>query len=231
MLNQYLHWSFIFSALCLLIIPSSSTAQQRLDLGVMVGPEVNWITSEPWESELPGLQTTGGTGVSLGYTAGAYLEYEIFSGLFLRGGLNYTRKRYNYDVSQRQPENGDEIANSSNRIVYTAIEIPVAILYRFLYLRNNDRFAVGVGGVVDRWLGDPQVETDFVAGSADRSYIDEAYRGVNFFVGYDHYISDRFVLGIEPYIAYSPTRFRFETASISKNDIQAGIAARLRFDN
>ncbi|MGB3798916.1 MAG: outer membrane beta-barrel protein [Lewinella sp.] len=230
MLSQSISWSFIFRTLCILIIPLSTAAQQRLDLGVTFGPEVNWISSEPRESVLPGDRTTGTNGAAVGFMAGAYLEYEVLNGLFVRGGLNYARKRFNYGVSQGMSGEG-EVNYSNNRIVYTAIEIPVAILYRFPYLPNNDRLYTGVGGIVDRWLGDPQIETDFVAGSSDRSFIQEAYRSVNVFVGYDRYISDRFVVGIEPYISYSPTYFHFETETVSKNNIQAGVAVRLRFDN
>ncbi|PPK88295.1 hypothetical protein CLV84_1260 [Neolewinella xylanilytica] len=229
--NQYLNWSIIFSALFFLFSPISTvTAQQRLDLGVVGGPEVNFVGSEPRQSELSRIQTIGEAGTAVGYFLGAYLEYEVLGGLYVRGGLNYSRKRYSYAVSRGLPERGD-VSYGQNRIVYTAIEVPLAILYRFPYLPNNDRFLVGLGGVADRWVGDPQVKTDFLPGSADRSYIREAHRSVNFFIGYDHYLSDRFVIGIEPYLSYSPTEFLFETETISANRVQGGIAVRIRFDN
>ena len=197
---------------------------------MVLGPEMNYITSEARESVSPSTRTTGHEGVSVGFVLGAYLEYEVFGGLSLRGGLNYTRKRFNYAVSELTPESG-EVREGNNRVVYTAIELPFALLYRFRYFGNNDRFLVGVGAVVDRWLGDPQIETPFVAGSAYRDYIQESYQAVNFFVGYDHYISDRFVLGIEPYISYSPNELRFDSETLSSNQLQAGVALRLRFDN
>lgn len=231
MQHQSIHWSLIFRTLCIVLLPlSTSVAQQRLDLGVVFGPETNHVVSEPRESDLLRSQTTGESGTAVGFIAGAYLEYEVVSGLFLRGGLNYTRKRYNYSVTRGLPEQGN-LDFGQNRVVYTAIEIPVAVLYRFLYRPNNDRFYVGLGGVVNRWLGDPQIETDFALGSSNRSYIDEAKQSGKFFVGYDRYISSRFVLGIEPYVSYSPTRFLFETETISENRIQGGVAIRIRFDN
>lgn len=231
MCRQSGNWYLVFSALCIVILPwCSLSAQQRLDLGVVLGPELNHITSEARESQANGVRTTGESGSSVGFVAGAYLEYEVFGGLSLRGGLNYTRKRFNYAVSEQRSEN-EAINYGNNRVVYTAIELPFALLYRFRYLPNNDRFIVGVGAVVDRWLGDPQVETPFVAGGADRDYIQESTRSVNFFVGYDHYISDRFIVGVEPYISYSPTEFEFDTETLSSNQLQAGISLRLRFDN
>lgn len=231
MYRQTGNWYLIISALCIVILPwCSLSAQQRLDFGFVLGPELNHITSEARETNGDRALTTGHSGVSVGFVTGAYLEYEIFGGLSLRGGLNYTRKRFNYAVTELRPESG-EVREGNNRVVYTAIEVPFALLYRFHYLPNNDRFIVGVGAVVDRWLGDPQIETPFVAGSADRDYIQESYRSVNFFVGYDHYISDRFVVGIEPYVSYSPTEFRFDTETLSSNQLQAGISLRLRFDN
>lgn len=231
MSNESIHWSIIFSALYIFLSPFNSlSGQQRLDLGVVFSPEFNRVQSTARVSEIEQGRTYGGDGLSVGFVAGAYLEYELLSGLYLRGGLNYARQRYSYDV-RRDPVAETEPTTALNRIVYTAMEIPVAILYRFRYAPNNDRFLIGFGGVVDRWLGDPQVETDFVAGSSDRSFIQEAYRSVNAFIGYDRYLSDRFVLGIEPYISYSPTQFHFETQSVAKNTLQGGIALRLRFDN
>ena len=197
---------------------------------MVLGPEMNYITSEARESSGPTTRTTGHDGISVGFVVGAYLEYEVFGGLSLRGGLNYTRKRFNYAVTELTKESG-ESRDGNNRVVYTAIELPFALLYRFRYLPNNDRFIVGVGAVVDRWLGDPQIETPFVAGSANRDYIQPSYRAVNFFVGYDHYLSDRFVLGVEPYVSYSPTEFRFDTETLSSNRLQLGIMLRVRFDN
>ena len=231
MSNQSIHWSIIISALFLFLSPLNPVlGQQRLDLGVVFSPEFNRVQSAARISEPEQDRTFGGEGFSLGFVAGAYLEYEIVSGLFLRGGLNYARQRYSYEV-RRERLGEPEPATGLNRVVYTAIEIPVALLYRFRYAPNNDRFLIGIGGVADRWLGDPQVETDFVAGSSDRSFIQEAYRSVKAFVGYDRYLSDRFVLGIEPYVSYSPTRFHFETETVAKNTLQGGIALRLRFDN
>ena len=231
MSNQSIHWSIIISALYIFFLSSNGLfAQQRLDLGVMVAPEFNRVVSSPRLSEGMREKTYGENGFAVGFVAGAYLEYEVLSGLFLRGGLNYARQRYEYDV-YREVGEGNVTSTSRNRIVYTAMEIPVAVLYRFLFSPSNDRFLIGVGGVVDRWLGDPQIETDFVAGSSDRSFIQEAYRSINAFVGYDRYLSDRFVLGIEPYVSYSPTQFNFETETVAKNKFQGGIALRLRFDN
>ena len=197
---------------------------------MVLGPEMNYITSEARESVSPSTRTTGHEGVSVGFVVGAYLEYEVFGGLSLRGGANYTRKRFNYAVTQEVSET-DEVFHGHNRVVYTAIELPVALVYRFPYLSNNDRFLVGLGAIVDRWVGDPQVETPFVAGSSRRDYIQESYSSINVFAGYDHYVSDLFVLGIEPYLSYSPTEFGFDTETRSSNQFQFGIALRLRFDN
>ena len=231
MSNQSIHWSIIISALYIFLCPFNSlSGQQRLDLGVVLAPEFNRVQSIAQPSEREQGRTYGGQGLSIGFVAGAYLEYEVLSGLYLRGGLNYARQRYSYEVS-RDPVEETDPTTALNRVVYTAIEIPFAILYRFRYAPNNDRFLIGVGGVADRWLGDPQIETDFVTGSSDRSFIQEATRSVNAFIGYDRYIADRFVLGIEPYISYSPTQFHFETETVAKNTLQGGIALRLRFDN
>ncbi len=204
-------------------------SQNRFAVGVTVGPELSYVTSSLQESGLSRNITSGGSGLAVGFVFGGYVEYQVFWNLSLRTGLNYARKRFSYEVMRGLPEQAD-ITTGQNRIVYTAIEVPLALVYRFPYMSNNDRFLVGVGGVVNRWFGDPKVETPFLAGSMEADYIDDANQAIRAFVGFDHFITDHLVLGIEPYLSYSPTQFTFESESVAKVKCLAGVSVRVRFD-
>ncbi|THH40588.1 hypothetical protein [Neolewinella litorea] len=226
---------------CLMVVSLASTflcsalwAQQRLDVGVHLSPHVLTIHSETKTPVREGglSYTEGENGVELGWAAGGYLEYEVVSGLFLRAGVDVSRKRYRYAVNARREDPSlDE--SGTNRVVYMAIELPVSVIYRFDYLPNNDRFLVGVGGVANRWVGDPQLETAFYRGSSNRPPLDYNRHSFTVFGGFERFLSSRFVMGIEPFVSYSPwpTEFRLETRTDAVAGLEAGVALRLRFDN
>ncbi|WP_157974480.1 hypothetical protein [Lewinella sp. IMCC34183] len=177
--------------------------------------------------------TAGGSGVAIGYTVGGYLEYAITSRLSVRVGIDVSRRRYRYDVSESRQDTAFSTLTGENRIVYMAIEAPAAVLYHFDYGPDNDRFLVGVGGTLARWVGDPLMETTFYFGSSNRPPFTYSPYSLRLFGGYEHYIADRFVVGIEPFVSYAPTptEFHLEHSTVAYAAWEAGISLRLRFDN
>ncbi|NJB86367.1 hypothetical protein GGR26_002135 [Lewinella marina] len=217
------------------VFPSSLAAQQRLDVGVHLTPQllpIQALNRGEVEREGDLMYTSGEDGIDLGVSAGGYLEYEVASGLFLRGGLDVVRKRYRYTVHAKRADASLD-QSGVNRVAYTAMEIPLAILYRFDYLPNNDRFLIGVGAVAGRWVGDPQLKSAFYRGSSNHPPFRYNPYTLNLFAGFDRYLDSRFVLGFEPYVSYSPTptEFRLETRTKAVAQLEAGLSLRLRFDN
>ena len=228
---------FITAALLglLCVLPVTAVfAQQRLDLGVHLSPQAMPLRSEPKQSyrEDVATYTEGSDGLDLGFTTGAYLEYALSRRLSIRGGLNLSRRRYRYPVSEYLAD-GSLVRSGINRVVYMAMELPVALVYRFDFRRNNDRFLLGAGGVPARWVGGPQLETMNFRGSSSDAPIDYGTYSVHVFTGYDHYLSDRFVLGIEPFLSYSPAGdvLMLESRTLAISKAEAGVALRIRFDN
>lgn len=210
------------------------TAQQRLDLGVHLTPQLLSIQAEARDVEPEGnfSYTEGGNGLDVGWAAGGYLEYEVSPGLYLRGGVDVVRKRYRYPVTAYR-EDATLNASGTNRVVYMALEVPVSVIYRFNYHRNNDRFLLGVGGVANRWVGDPQLETAFYRGSSNRPPFRYNRHAITVFGGFERFIGSRFVIGLEPSISYvpQPSSFRLETRTTAVAGLEAGLSLRLRFDN
>lgn len=229
---------FFFTAILLGLLcglpVSAVTAQQRLDLGIHFSPQLMPLRAEVRPDFQEGTvgYTEGGDGLDLGFTTGAYLEYALGSRLSLRGGLNLSRRRYRYPVSEYRTD-GSLVRSGTNRVVYTAMELPFAVIYHFDYLRNNGRFLLGAGGVPLRFVGGPQLKTIDYLGSSSNAPIEYRTYSLHVFAGYDHYLSDRFVLGIEPFVSYSPSGdvLMLESRTVGVADLEAGVALRIRFDN
>ncbi len=226
-----------FFAIVLLALLSFSPlrAQQRLDLGVHFTPQTLLVHSEPRQGvgDDALVYSEGGGGVAVGFGAGAYLEYEVCSGLSVRAGADLARKRYAYDVRRSQPNTGEGDERGVNRVIFVAMEVPVSVVYRFGSLRNGNGLLIGFGGVVTRFIGDPQLETAFFGGSSNDPPISYSPHALRVLAGYERYVSSRFLFGIEPYVSYSPrpTEFRLESRTTAVANLEAGISLTLRFDN
>ena len=215
-------------ALTLLTDPANLHAQSPLDVGVHFSPQLRYISSSPNGNSPSGHLTRGKDGLSLGAGAGAYLEYAITDRWYVRGGIDVAYKRNRYATERVMPEL-DTVRSGSNFISYTSIELPVAVLYRFGYKRHYDTFLVGLGTTLTRWEGSPQFRSSFSRPS--KAALDYAPHSLTLFGGYERYLSSVVVLGVEPYLAYVPTRFLLENSTTAKVQAEAGISVRLRLDN
>ena len=219
---------FVFLA-CFLAFQLSLSAQTRLSYGFHFSPEMNYIASTPKSGSDKKL-TTGKTGSAVSASLGGYLEYELIPNVYVRGGMNIAVRRHYYQV-ERRFEEVDEVAIGENRVTYYAIEMPGAIVARTNYMKKNDRFLIGIGGVLNRWIGDPWIENDFINGSANPEYRNFAKQTVTGFIGYEFELSRHSSMSIEPYLSYTPTRFYFENYSYSDVVGEGGVSFRFRFDS
>ncbi|WP_116109151.1 hypothetical protein [Lewinella sp. IMCC34191] len=227
-MRHLLRYSTVF-VLLLVCTLNTAEAQTRLSYGLHLSPEVNYIASTPKSGSAKKL-TTGKSGMASSVSLGGYLEYEVIPNIYVRGGMNIAVRRHYYEVERRFEET-DEIAMGENRITYYAIEMPGAIIARTNYMKKNDRFLIGVGGVLNRWIGDPWIENDFVNGSFNPEYRNFAKQTVSGFIGYEFELSRHSSMSIEPYISYTPTRFYFENYSYSDVVGEGGVSFRVRFDS
>ena len=224
--------SFLVRITCWLVCTVTAAlpvyAQSPLDVGVHFSPQLRYISSSPNGDGPRGNLTTGKDGLALGAGAGAYLEYAITDRWYVRGGVDVSYKRNTYATERLIPEL-DTLRRGSNFISFTSIELPVAVVYRFGYKRHYDTYLVGVGTTLARWNGAAQVRSSFTRPRKDM--IDYADQSVTIFAGYERYLSYLMVLGVEPYLAYVPTRFALESNTMAKVQLEAGLTVRLRLDN
>ena len=225
-------YAFLFLTLFIsALLPGTLRAQSPLDVGVHFSPQLRYISSSTQgEEPTSGTFTRGLNGVSMGAGGGVYLEYEITPNWFIRGGVDLSYKRNHYGVEKVLLE-FDSIATGSNQVVYTSIEVPVAVLYRFDYLSNGNSFLLGAATTLNRLTGAPRAWTTFASRSNLKDKITYPDHTFTVFGGYEHYLSSSLVLGFEPYLAYVPTRFNLETSTTAKVQIEAGLSVRLRLDN
>ncbi len=203
-------------------------AQTRLSYGFHFSPEVNRMSSTARSSDKD-LITIGKWGSAFSATLGGYLEYEIVSNVYVRGGMNLTHRRHQYSVERRFKET-DEVVNGYTKLSYYGIEMPGALVVRTNYMKNNSRFLLGVGGVINRWIGDPEIESTFRKASDERDWRNLAKQSVTGFIGYEFDLSRHSTMSIEPYLSYTPTRFYFENYTVTDLIGEGGISFRVRFD-
>ena len=217
-----------FIAPLLQFTTESLGAQTRLSYGFHLSPEVNRMssTARPSDSKL---LTTGKWGSAISASLGGYLEYELSPNIFVRGGMNLTHRRHKYSTERRYEES-DVVSHGYTKVSYYGIEMPGAIVARTNYLRNNGRFLIGFGGVLNRWIGDPKIESTFRKASDERNWRSLAHQSVTGFIGYEFELSSHSSMSIEPYISYTPTRFYFENYTITDLIGEGGISFRVRFD-
>ncbi len=214
------------------LLPASFLfSQSPLDVGVHFSPQLRYISSSPvGEEPTTGAFTRGKDGLSLGGGGGVFLEFEVTPYLFVRGGVDFSYKRNGYAVEKVMPE-ADSVVRGSNQIVFTSIEIPMALIYRFDYLPNGNSFLVGAGTTLKRFNGNTRAYNSFAGRRNLESKITFPAQSFTVFGGYETYLNDLLVLGIEPYLAYVPARFAFETATTARVQMEAGVSVRLRLDN
>lgn len=205
-------------------------AQSPIDIGLHLTPKFRYLNSSPSAGEPRSDITSGLSGLSAGGCGGVFMEFELTPYWFLRAGVDFSYNRNTYDTERSFPDTG-LIRAGQNRIDYTSIDIPVAVIYRFDYLKNGGSFLAGIGVTVDRLIGSPNVESSFASGPSLDDNVELASNIVTIFAGYEHYLSNRLVLGVEPYVAYVPSSFKFESLTTTEVRAEVGVALRLRLDN
>lgn len=213
-----------------LLFTASLSGQSRLDVGMHFSPQLRYIGSSAKEPAPGAPLTRGKNGLSVGAGVGGYLEYEITPNWYVRGGVDFSYKRNTY-ATERNYREIDTVRTGSNLIVFSSIELPVAVLYRFDYLRNGNSLLLGVGTTLNRWNGSPRLWSTFSRDASVSNAVKFPGRSFTVFGGYEHYLSNTLVLGLEPYLAYVPTRFELEATTTSKVLVEAGLSVRLRLDN
>ena len=221
----------LWLALIIFLLPAFASAQSPLDVGIHFSPQLRYLSSAAM-GDVPetGTYTRGRSGLSMGAGGGVYLEYEVTPNFFVRGGVDLYYKR-NYYRTERVYTELDSVASGRNQIVFSSIEVPVALLYRFDYLPNGNSFLVGIATTVNRSTGAPRAWSTFGNSGNIKERIDFPARTITLIGGYEHYLSSSLVVGLEPYLAYVPTRFSLESTTTTKVQMEGGLSIRLRLDN
>ena len=224
--RQLLGWC-ILSLLCSV----QAHAQHRLDFGLHFTPNLRYVASQAIEAQPTSRQTVGGNGWAVGYGIGGNLEYRIIGELYGRVGVDYFRHRHRYAVDYL-PGGEQQAIASESRVVYNAIEVPVQLLYRFDFPSSVSSWSVGVGAVVGRWTGDPRVLSPYSdADLTGFSSVRPANYSLSATVGYDRYLGRKLLVGLEPYVSYTPTRIELESDTQARVSVELGVRMRVTVDN
>ncbi|WP_116126569.1 hypothetical protein [Lewinella sp. IMCC34183] len=205
--------------------------QSPLDVGIHFSPQLRYLSSsDRYDPPASGSYTRGLDGLSMAAGGGVYLEYEVTPHWFVRSGIDLSYKRNRYAVERVFIES-DSVVRGSNQIVFTSIEVPLAIIYRFDYLNNGDSYLLGVATTLTRNTGMPRAFTSFADRGSAKDKISYPAHSLTVFGGYEHNLSPSVIVGVEPYLSYVPTRFDLERTTTTTVRVEAGLSLRLRLDN
>ena len=213
------------------LLSSFSQAQSRIDIGLHFTPQVRHVVSAPDpDPTVTTAPTFGRSGTALGYAFGGYLEYELLYDVFIRAGVDWTRKRHGYRVERRTRE-GDFLSAGNQLVTINTLEVPVALVYHLVGDSYEGGVLLGVGGVLNRWIGGTDMDSSLRGDRRGEGTFNIAPHTYNAFVGYERRINDDLLISLEPYVAYTPTTFSFESHTISEVKLEGGLAIRLLLDN
>ncbi|THH40591.1 hypothetical protein [Neolewinella litorea] len=222
---------FVLLACLLTLTLGGLHAQSPLDIGFHVSPQLRYVSSSEIEPvPTTGTYTRGKDGLSVGAGVGLYLEYAITPYWFVRSGVDFSYKRNYYQVEKVVIES-DTILKGRNAIIFSSIEIPLSVVYRFDYLKNGDNFLIGVGTTLNRRLSNPRAWSTFNGNGRVKNKVDFAPQTVTVFAGYERELFPYVYTSIEPYLTYAPTKFNLERVTSAKVQIEAGLSLRFRLDN
>lgn len=206
---------------------AASLAQGGIDLSVHFSPQLRYVNSVTNGRELAPGATVGGQGLAIGYGFGGAIEFRLVDELYLRTGVDFVHKRQQYRVALL----GNDIMPStsrSNLVTYQALAVPLQVFYRFGFHHDKANFLVGLGVTALQFVGDPKVEAPL--SNKDLTGFESVVttrRSVSLFMGYDRFVSDRFVVSLEPYLTYVPDRINLESHTTARVITEAGIRLRL----
>jgi hypothetical protein len=209
------------------LLSATGFGQRRFDFGLHFTPLLRHVSSEADRANGDPGQFVPGSGADIGMAFGATVEYSINYHWFLRGGLDYALRRHYYEVIRQATETTPS-ETFHNRVAFTAVAIPVAVVYRFGRGETDGEFLLGVGTTINQWLGDPQIDSDtYPEGQSDDPVVIGNW-ALSLFAGYDRKLTSRLIAAAEPYVRYSPTKLYLDSGYVTGLNFEFGLSLRLR---
>jgi hypothetical protein len=209
------------------LFSASGFGQRKFDFGVHLTPLLRYVSSGEVADNGQAGRLVPGSGTDIGVALGGTVEYSLSYHWFLRGGIDYALRRHYYEVVRRGTETTPD-RTFHNRLAFTALAIPIAIVYRFGRGESNGEFLVGAGTTINQWLGDPQIDSDtYPEGRVDDPVVTGNW-SVSLFAGYDRQVGRRLIAAVEPYLRYSPTKLYLTPGYATSLIMEGGLSLRLR---
>lgn len=218
-------------------IPFWIFGQNRFSTGLNLSSDLSFMNIN--SSKLRGPMEESG-GIGFGYSLGFQVQYKLNQKLFLRSGLNYQNLNHRHNISGLKFEtdliNGTE-SSLKNVITISSIGIPLDLGLKVGSNSEELSFLIGIRALININLKNKskvkalhrQLENEDL--SMIENQVDASLFSLGLFAGVELEISDKLILGIEPYLRYTPNKFIFYVNIFdSKVDtaLETGLTIRLR---
>ena len=217
-----------------LLLPIVAFGQGKLSIGFTLNASFSQM-----KIDTPGFRT-GDTNeygsVGTGYAAGLQIQYKLTKLFLVESGIVYQNMKHRHRVDGLRFPNGFnvKIGNIQNDIILSSIGIPMK-LGRYLNREGGKtNYYAGVFGMINLYLNksseavlifESTNETD-VINSVNQ--IDGSFYSLGLFGGFDTKIGEKFFLGAELNLRYTPNRFVLSIyQSTASTLLEAGITFKI----
>jgi len=153
-------------------------------------------------------------GIGFGYAIGGALDFRIKSSFFLRTGFQYEISKHEFNVEQAFGSPFE----AENTATINSIGIPFSLVKR---TKSNESL-ISLGILVNVILDEKTSSNGF-------NNINPAKFSGIFSWEIEKSLSDKLLVGIEPFVRYTPNRFTiFGNLAESKTNFETGIALRVK---
>ncbi|MFK7973044.1 MAG: outer membrane beta-barrel protein [Bacteroidia bacterium] len=223
--------------LAFLLLPILAFSQNKLSFGVQAQPKLSFYSTEYTKGTGFLRVAFSSNGESLGVSFGGFVQYEIGSNFFVRSGLSHESTKFENTIWG--PIFPDDLINeTTSTLRYTAtfsfISIPLDFAYRLTPRNGKVQVHVGLGVSSNLTNSVTQRLSITSEGRIDEQLHEEGYMpnpstfSFGFLGGIEFSLGEKFGLGIEPRIKFTPNEFVWLFAFESKTTAEASVAVMLR---
>ncbi|MEP7197916.1 MAG: outer membrane beta-barrel protein [Saprospiraceae bacterium] len=219
----------------LLTFPIFVNSQKKFTAGINANTQISIMT-------IKNSKSVGGTkekaGLGQGYSFGVQVQFELNEKMMVRSGLNYQNRKYRHKIEglifETDLLNGTK-SSLQNDITTTSFGIPIDFGYKFKSKKERINYLIGFGGILNIEL-DTKTKAKFLHEKINdqelthaKNIVDESFYSLGIFVGMEIQMSKKVILGIEPYVRFTPNKFTlYYYNSDAKTLIENGITLRFR---
>jgi len=214
-----------------ILFPILVFGQNKFSAGINLSPELTKmvITNDNSASSVVEKGKIG-----LGYALGLHFRYDLNENIFLRSGASFRKLNHRHKIDGLTfTSTSGTISHILNTIQISSIGVPLDIGYKISSNNENIKYVIGGSIIMNTNLNiesnaiivHEQADNESLAPSDE---IEAAMVSGGLFTAMEFKVKDKYILGIEPNIRFTPNSFIMRTYnSEARTAIEAGLTIRM----